>query len=75
MKAVQWSVELNEQQRKEKQQLAAQLKQHPQVRQFLSENQLDERWVDDYPYRFRQWIDQLTLCQGCGGLEQCRRGP
>lgn len=73
MKAVQWSVELNEQQRKEKQQLAAQLKQHPQVRQFLSENQLDERWVDDYPYRFRQWIDQLTLCQGCGGLEQCRQ--
>ena len=47
MKAVQWSVELNEQQRKEKQQLAAQLKQHPLVRQFLSENQLDERWVDD----------------------------
>ena len=35
MEAVKWSVELNEQQLKEKQELAAKLKQHPLVQKFL----------------------------------------
>lgn len=73
MEAVKWSVELNEQQLKEKQELAAKLKQHPLVQKFLQQNQLDSSWVDRYPYRFHQWIEQLSLCQNCTGLTQCRQ--
>ena len=73
MEAVKWGIQLNEQQLKEKQALAAKMKAHPLVQNFLQTNGLDESWVENYPYRFHQWIDQLSLCQNCAGLNQCRQ--
>ena len=73
MEAVKWGIQLNEQQLKEKQALAAQMKAHPLVQNFLQTYGLDESWVENYPYRFHQWIDQLSLCQNCPGLNQCHQ--
>ena len=73
MEAVKWGIDLSEEQIKEKKELAAALKNNPLVQDFLKQNQLEESWVDQYPYRFHQWIQQLQLCQNCQGLSRCRQ--
>lgn len=73
MEKIRWGIELTPEQQQEKQQLAYQMKRQPLVQNFLQDNGLDESWVDQYPYRFSQWIEQLSRCQNCAGLNQCRQ--
>ncbi|MBR5290880.1 MAG: ATP-binding protein [Erysipelotrichaceae bacterium] len=66
-------VPVNEEMMKEKEVLVASLKKDDTVKSFLVSNELDERFVEQFPYRIQKGLTNMKKCAGCNGLHECRQ--
>lgn len=66
-------VELDEELQQEKQAVIAQLKKNQRVIDFLKKYKLNSSYVEEFPYRFKTWIDSKDQCAYCAGLENCNQ--
>jgi len=57
----------------EKRRLVNELKSNQLVKQFLIDKQAPEKIIEDYPYRFKMWIEGLQRCSKCLGLSNCQQ--
>ncbi|NLC96108.1 MAG: ATP-binding protein [Erysipelotrichaceae bacterium] len=49
------------------------LKNDKRVLKFLSDNNLDFDELKKYPIKYREWINQLDICDKCEGLKYCKQ--
>lgn len=73
MKNFNFQMEVPEEVVKERNHLIKELKTHPLVIEFCNKNECSIDWVEKYPYKFKRWIEGLSLCAKCAGLSQCRQ--
>ena len=66
-------IPVNEEMMKEKEVLVASLKKDEIVKAFLVSNQLDESFVEQFPYRIQKGLTNMKKCAGCSGLHECRQ--
>lgn len=57
----------------EKRRLVSELKSNQLVNQFLEEKNAPDKLIEDYPYRFKGWIEGLQRCSKCSGLSNCQQ--
>lgn len=50
------------------------LKEDKRVIKFIKDNELDISIIDKFPYKFKNWIDDLDICNLCDGLNYCKQG-
>ena len=66
-------IPVNEEMMKEKEALVASLKKDDTVKSFLVSNELDESFVEQFPYRIQKGLTNMKKCAGCSGLHECRQ--
>lgn len=65
------NVKLNDEMIKERKELIVQLQKNPDVQKFLSEHELPESFVEQFPFRIQKGINNLKRCEKCIGLNSC----
>lgn len=73
MKKVNANIELNDQQLALKENVTEKLLKNELVIRFMNDNQLDDAIVRKYPFRFKTWLDSLSKCTNCKGINDCRQ--
>ena len=64
---------LNEQQKKQKEELVLRLKKEPLILRWLQENHLSLDFIDEHAMKLNEWLKLLEPCIGCKGLKECRQ--
>lgn len=65
------NVQLNDDMIKERNELIVQLQKNPNVQKFLSEHELPESFVEQFPFRIQKGMNNLKRCEKCIGLNSC----
>lgn len=73
MERMNFKIEVSEEVLKEREKLINELKKNQLVLDFLKKNECDISLVENYPYRFKKWLEGLQICQKCNGLNQCKQ--
>ncbi len=73
MKKMQFDVEMNPEQVKQRNELIQSLKKNDVIKNKLVTDQLEMSLLEKYPYKFKQWLEGLKKCEGCKGLSLCKQ--
>lgn len=71
MERIEVHFELNEEQRRLKEERLKVLKADPEVKRWLHQNQLDESFLEKHTTKIYEWLISLKKCQVCNGLSEC----
>ncbi len=71
MEKIEVYFELNEEQRRLKEERLRLLKADPEVKRWLHQYQLDESFLEKHTTKIHEWLMSLKKCQSCSGLDEC----
>ncbi len=73
MKSLEFKVEVNEEVLKERAVLINTLKKDNYLKELCVKSNIDFNLIEQFPYRFSKWLENIKLCQQCTGLNQCKQ--
>lgn len=73
MEKINFTFELNENQKAARALLIQSVLKDPKILEFMKTHQLDEAFVSTYAQRFADWSEEQGRCDGCPGLFACRQ--
>lgn len=68
-----FNIKVTDEMLKDREKLANLLLQNSLVLDFLKSNELSNEVVKKYPYRFKGWLENISKCEGCKGLKDCKQ--
>jgi len=73
MEKINFSVNFTHEQLAERRTLADQLKQSPRVQAFINKYDVSDTYFLNHVQKFADWLQTVSLCDGCKGLAFCRQ--
>lgn len=73
LEKVNFKIEVPEEVLQERSRVIAEMKKSRLVQQFCEKSGCGISLVETYPYRFKKWLEGLSLCQKCSGLSACQQ--
>ena len=73
MKQVSLAFELNDEQKKQRQQMFESLLTQPEILEFMAKYDLSASDIEPFAQRYQRWLVNIRLCNGCEGLHMCRQ--
>jgi primosomal protein DnaI len=73
MKQVSLEFELNDELKKQRQQMFESLLTQPEILEFMAKYDLTAADIEPFAQRYQRWLVNIRLCNGCEGLHMCRQ--